>query len=318
LFFDAPLGENNGLFAQVLFDQYYFNLYGAYARFGNLAGKYLNINVGLIPLTVGSFGERTYSDKNPLIGTPLLYNYHSKFSPSGPDTVHDVHDLIDEMDERYSTGLPVIFDAYWNAGAEFFGSVGKLDYSLGLLTGSVSRPTYEQFKDIPQVTTHLVYYFSPGLVLGTSAFYGPYLAKDLFNDSIPTGKHYRDYINGGIGYEFYGVYRYLEVRSETYYAYWQHPYIPTLKVTSGYFEAKYKLIPRWYVAGRYDFFEPLKVATGVGTKERWDYAVNRYEVGIGFHATRQTLLKLVGQFNRAPQEDELNSDLYALQLSIVF
>lgn len=316
LFFDAPIGDNSGLFVQMLFDQYYFNLYGAYARFGNLAGKYLNLNVGLIPLTVGSFGSRTYSDQNPLIGTPLLYNYHSSYSASGPDTLHTLSQLLAEREDRPDNGMPIIFDAYWNTGAEFYGSAGKLDYSLGLLTGSVSRPTYEQYKNVPQFTTHLVYYFAPGFVVGTSAFYGPYLAEDLYADSLPTGAKYSSYINGGIGYEFYGVYRYLELRSETFYAYWQNPYLPTLKVTSGYLEAKYKLIPGWYVAGRYDFYQPAKLSTPDGGINRWDYPVNRVEVGIGYHVTRQALLKLVGQFNRVSGESDLNSDLYALQVSI--
>ncbi|MFZ1682514.1 MAG: hypothetical protein WAU88_00140 [Candidatus Zixiibacteriota bacterium] len=315
LFFDAPLGDENGLFVQVLFDQYYFGIYGAYARFNNLAGKYLNVQFGLIPLTVGSFGARTYSDKNPLIGTPLLYNYHSNYSPGGPDTIHTVDEILEERSDRYSTGLPVIFDAYWNTGAELFGSAGKLDYSLGLLTGSVSRPTYEQYKDIPQFTTHLVYYFNPGLVLGGSAFLGPYLAKDLFLDSIPSGKKYSSYLNGGAGYEFYGVYRYLEFRSESFCAFWQHPYIPTLKVLSGYVEAKYKVIPGWYLAGRYDYFEPLKIDDG-STSERWDFPIHRTEIGIGYHPARQALIKLVGQFNRISGDKSLNSDLYAIQVSV--
>ncbi len=318
LFFDAPLGNQNGAFVQVMFDQYYFGIYGAYARFGHLAGKYLNLQVGLIPLTVGSFGRRTYSNQNPLIGTPLLYNYHSNYSPGGPDSIHSINDLLQSADERTSSGLPVIFDAYWNTGAELFGSTGKLDYSLGLLTGSVSRPTYEQYKNIPQVTTHLVYYFSPGLVVGTSAFIGPYLAKELFADSLPSGKAYRSYMNGGIGYEFYGAYRLFEFRFESFYAYWQHPYVPTLKVVSGYAEAKYKVLPGWYLAGRYNFYQPFKMASGTGTNQRWDYSVQTIEVGIGHRIDRQTLLKLVGQFNRAAAEEELNSDLYALQVSISF
>ncbi len=316
LFFDAPIGENSGLFVQALFDQYYFSLYGAYARFGNLAGKYLNLNVGLIPLTVGSFGGRTYSDQNPLIGTPLLYNYHSSYSSSGPDTLHTIAQLLEEREDRPADGMPIIFDAYWNTGAELYGSAGKLDYSLGVLTGSVSHPTYEQYKNIPQFTTHLVYYFAPGFVLGTSAFYGPYLAEDLYSDSLPTGDKYSSYINGGIGYEFYGVYRYLEIRSESFYAYWQNPYLPTLKVTAGYLEAKYKLIPGWYVAGRYDFYQPARLSTPGGGLEHWDYPVNRFEVGIGYHVTRQALLKLVGQFNRVPEEPDMNFDLFALQISV--
>lgn len=318
LFFDAPVGDNASFFTQILIDDQIFALYGAYLRVSRLAGPYLNLQVGYIPSTVGSYGERTYSNVNPLIGTPLLYNYHSHYDPGYEGPIRSVEDMLAGREQRSIYGLPVLYDNCWNTGLELYGVVGKLDYSLGLLSGSVSLPRVQQVKNTPQVTTHLTWHFSPGLVVGTSAFYGTYLGEGIYGDTLPAEKDYEDYINGGIGYEFAGVFRFFEIRSESYYAYWEHPYIPTLKVVSGYVEAKYKFYPRWYVAGRYDYFEPGKMTTASGTKEPWDYPARRIEAGIGFHANRQMLVKLVGQFNRVPHEEELESDLYALQLSVMF
>ncbi|MCH9024829.1 MAG: hypothetical protein IH931_05785, partial [candidate division Zixibacteria bacterium] len=83
LFFDGTIDRDVYFFAQILVDNFTgFQLYAAYARFQNLSGPKLNLQLGFIPTTIGSFAPRTYSDKNPLIGVPLLYNFHTALSPS--------------------------------------------------------------------------------------------------------------------------------------------------------------------------------------------------------------------------------------------
>ncbi len=318
LFFDATLSENSSAFLQLMTDNNSVIIYGAYIRFTNLAGKYLNLQAGYIPTTVGSFGARVYSDKNPLIGSPLLFNYHSNLVGFISDSMRWVDQLLARRDTRYNLGLPVVYDACWNTGAEFYGSVGKLDYSLALLSGAVSLPTLEQAKDVPQVTTKLNYYFNPGFMIGAAGFFGPYLSDNVYGDVIPEGHDYVDYMNAGAGYDLYWSSRYLEIFSESYWAQWEHPYLPDLSVTSGYLEAKYKFAPGWYLAGRYDFFEPGTVTTTSGDEEKWDYPVKRYEFGIGHRLNRQALLKLVTQLNRCDMNEDLDVDLYAMQLSIGF
>ncbi|MBK7141918.1 MAG: hypothetical protein IPH75_07545 [bacterium] len=318
LFFDATLSENSSAFLQLMTDNNSVIIYGAYIRFTNLAGKYVNLQAGYIPTTVGSFGARVYSDKNPLIGTPLVFNHHSNLVGFISDSMRSVAQLLGRRDTRYNLGLPVVYDACWNTGAEMYGSVGKLDYSLSLLSGAVSLPTLEQYKDVPQVTSKLNYYFNPGFMIGAAGFYGPYLSEYVYGDEIPEGHEYVDYMNAGAGYDFYWSSRYLEVFSESYWAMWEHPYLPDLSVTSGYFEAKYKLAPGWYLAGRYDYFEPGTVTTESGSEEKWDYPLKRYEFGIGHRLNRQALLKLVTQLNRCEMNSELDVDLYAMQLSISF
>jgi hypothetical protein len=318
LFFDATLSENSAAFVQLLTDNNSVTIYGAYARFTDLAGKYLNLQVGYIPTPIGSFGARVYSDKNPLIGTPLLFNYHSNLVAYISDSMRSVEQLLDRRDTRYNLGLPVVYDACWNTGVEFYGSAGKLDYSVAMVSGAVSLPTLEQAKDIPQVTSKLNYYFNPGCMVGAAGFYGPYLSDKVYGDVLPDGHDYDEYINAGFGYDFYLAIRYLEIYSESYYAMWEHPYLPDLEVVSGYIEAKYKLAPGWYVAGRFDYFEPGTITTVSGGEEDWDYPVKRYEFGIGHHLNRQALLKLVTQLNRVDQTDDLDVDLYAMQLSVSF
>jgi len=102
--------------------------------------------LGLIPGTIGSFAPRTYSDKNPLVGVPLLYNFHTAINPRSLGSSGTLAELSAAKDVRSRGGLPVIYDACWNTGIEIYGSAGNLDYSFGILSGSVSNPTVDQTK----------------------------------------------------------------------------------------------------------------------------------------------------------------------------
>lgn len=318
LFFDAPLSENSDLFVQLLTDQSSIVPYGAYLRVERLLEKNLNLNIGYIPATIGTYAARTYSDKNPLIGTPLLYNHHSNIVPGRDEPVRNVEEFLEERGERYNTGLPVIYDACWNTGLELYGSIEKFDYSFGILAGAVSLTSVEQKKEVPQFTMRLAYNFSPGLVLGGSAFFGPYLSDQQFDDILLPGRSFTDYINAGAGYDLYFAHRMLEIYSETFYALWEYPYLPDLKVVAGYLEAKYKFAPGWFGAARFDFFEPSEIDNGDGGKEKWDYPLKRYEFGIGYKPSRNVTVKLVTQLNRFDINDYFDSNLYALQISTGF
>ena len=184
------------------------------------------------------------------------------------------------------------------------------------LAGSVTKPYQQQEKDLPQFSTHLSYLFGPELIVGASAYLGPYLHEAATTDPVPEGKSFEDYDNGGIGYDLYFARGYFEFNSEAYYSWWEYPTLPDLGATVGYVESKYKFAVGWHVAGRFGWFEPSEVNVANGDRHRWDYSVNRYEVGIGHQFTRSVQTKLVGQFNRFKGAPSLNSDIVALQLSV--
>jgi len=322
-FFDAQVDDKVSLFTQVLINDNTFSIYAAYARIQKIADNYLNLNIGFIPTPVGSFVSRTYSDKNPLLGQPLMYIHHSNYVPGRPDSLRAVDDLLANRIRRSQYGLPVIYDACWNSGVEFYGSAGKLDYSLGLIAGSVGYPNLEQKKDFPQLTTHLTWYFSPGLSIGGSAFVGPYLFEGGFADVLPVNsagqaKSFNDYLNVGAAGEFHLATGYYEFYAEGVYNYWEHPYLPNLAILAGYLEAQYKFLPGWYIAARYDLWEPNKLADSLGEKIRWDYPVQRFEAGLGYHPYRRVTIKAVAQINRFSGTDLFDNELYALQLSFGF
>ena len=83
-------------------------------------------------------------------------------------------------------------------------------------------------------------------------------------------------------------------------------------------EAKYKLHPKWYVAGRFDLAEPGKIKDSPGVEEKWDNPLKRYEIGVGYKPSRTITVKLVLQINRFDIDDTYDNDFIAIQISAFF
>jgi hypothetical protein len=291
LFLDAALDDGVQLFTQLVFWGYGdLFLYGAYVRFEDVGGSAASLNVGLIPATVGQWGPRTYSDSNPLVGVPLAENHHTAMTPKERQTT--VADLLEARDRRPQSGLPILYDNCWGTGVEVYGPLGDFDWSLGVLTGSVTEPARDRVKSVPQGTTRVVWHASPGVALGASGWIGPYLWDEL---PVAEGADVGGLLNAGFGGDVAWTLRYLELHAEAFHARWEHPFLPTLTATAGYVEAKRKLAARWYAAGRLEAFQPGEVRDETGRRTRWDYPVRRAEYGLGFHPSRRITLKAVVQ-----------------------
>jgi hypothetical protein len=315
IFVDAGVAENAQFFTQFLVssssDAY---VYGAYLKVEEPGGAPLNLHVGLIPGTVGTFAERTYSDRNPLVGIPLAYNHHVVLNPFRAQPSIDQL-LLDRADRSHSK-LPIFYDNCWNTGVEVYGQAGEFDWSVGALSGSTTFPMRNQPDKLPQGTARLGWSGSPGLAVGASGWLGPYLDESM---EVQNGVEDRnDYLAGGFGGDFHGAWRYLEVYSEVYRAFWEHPQLPALHATSGYAEAKYKFLPRWYGAARFDFFEPDRVTDSQGEVHPWDYPLHRVEYGIGYKPARRITTKLVAQHNRFDGNSSLDENHYLVQVSAGF
>jgi len=316
VFLDSEVSDGIAFFGQVLYANDQISVYGAYARFSDIGGAPVSAHVGLIPTPVGTFGQRTYSDKNPLVGVPLAYNHHTALNPIFPQKTVD--DLLAGRETRSSLGLPIIYDNCWNTGAELFGQIGAFDWSVGAVSGSLTKPARDQMKQVPQGTGRVSWWHGPGLQIGLSGWLGPYLWDGLPGIDFPAGRGSLDYLNAGAGADVHFASRWVDVYSEVLWSSWEHPDLPTLDAVSGYLEAKYKFAPRWYAAGRAEFFEPGDVTDGAGTRTSWDYPVRRAEYGLGFRAHRRVLSKLVAQHNRFTGSSALDEDHYLFQLSTSF
>ena len=310
LFLDTNVDEGIQFFTQFVASGYNdFFIYSAYLRFEELGGSPLNLHAGLIPSTVGNWGPRTYSDRNPLVGIPLLWNHHTTLSAGESQT--SVEALRAARDTRNRHGLPILYDNCWNTGLELWGQAGPMDWSIAMLSGSTSLPKRERTKDVPQGTARVAWGRNPSFVVGVSGWAGPYLPDD---SPVLAGRDTEDFLNAGGGLDLSWTHRRLEVHSEIMHTTWEHPNLPRLGATSGYLEAKHKLFTRWYAAGRFEAFEPTEVRDSSGTNVKWDYAVRRVEAGVGFRVARRATLKAVTQVNRFQGAPSLGTEHYVLQV----
>ena len=323
--FNAYVNDYISINAQLLSDNssspYVFS---AYAHWSHPTLTYLNLNVGIIPIPVGLFGANTYSDKNPVIGVPLIYVHHTNINIYDPQITNS--ELLSQRGKGFNlggyggqgvSGIPFLYDACWNSGVNLFGSYGPLDYSLAALFGSLSRPLIQIEDRIPQITAQVAVTPVAGIRAGLLGGWGPYLAL-IAEEDFPLGKDVNDYkqILGGVLSEI--SYGHFDSQGEFIVSAYEHPFLGYLKGNGFYTLLKYKILTGVYAAVRWEQmnFGKIEDETNPGSRHTWDYNVRRAEAAIGYYLDRNVLLKLDTQINRFPGQSSLNDDIYALQLSL--
>lgn len=309
LFLDSPVNERTSVFVQFLLDNKDLVPYGAYVRFQSLLDRSLNLHVGFIPNTVGIYGPRTYSDKNPLIGTPLIYIYHTALTTRGLfDGVDELHALRANGFEQF--GLPILYDACWNSGIELFGTAGKFDWSIAALAGSVTKPSVELSKNRPQLTTRLSYFPVPELTLSISGFFGPYFSTGSRPGDINLN-------NTGGGISLVLLLARTDINIEAFSSTWETPNFGELGSSGAFLDLKQGLGARMFVAGRIEGmrFTELDYGEVLGVKS-WDMPIDKWEAGLGYHIDRNSLVKVVYQNVSSSESAVLDDQFFAAQLSI--
>ena len=329
LFADGQVGERLQIFGQlVLRDASGVYVEGAYATFTPDPERDLHLLAGKIPWAIGTFAPRSYSNRNPLVGTPLMYQYHSTLVwyaiPADADKL-----LAEAGSGQYGVGygfggrgMPLVDDSFWDVGVTITGSERPLEYAAGMVMGTPSWAATGQDDNAGKSFLGRVGLApSPGLRVGVSAAYGPYL-EDQLNPQLPAGKHATDYHQRLGMADFEVLSGHLEVRGEGAWNTWETPTVGALEATTGYAEAKYSSSFGGYLAGRFDVLRFGKIKDSTGAERPWDANVTRFETGIGYRFNRGTIGKLVYQHDEldygTPSKERERSSLVAAQLSITF
>src|SRR5262249_32569930 len=143
LFADGQVGQRIGIFTQiVLRDASGVYVEGAYATITPDPGRDLHLLAGKVPWAIGTYAPRSYSHRNPLVGTPLMYQYHSTLVwyaiPPSADAL-----LAEAGSGQFGVGygfggfgMPVADDSYWDVGVTVTGSQRPLEYAAGMVMGT--------------------------------------------------------------------------------------------------------------------------------------------------------------------------------------
>lgn len=303
---------------------------GAYLQFTPSPTRDLHVIAGKVPWPIGTFAPRTYSNHNPLIGAPLMYQYHTTLlwyeAVPSADVLLAASGSgqygVDYFGYAEGFGVPIVDDSYWDVGVTLNGSARPLEYALGVSAGTPGWGSTSQDENTGKsVLGRLGLAPLPGLRFGVSGSYGPYLVEAL-NPGLPAGHRANDYHQQLAMADLEILAGHLELRGEAAHSVWETPFVGDLSVQSAYGEIKYLLPVGAYLAGRYDVQRFSKIRDSGGVEHPWDADVTRYEAGAGYRFNRAVIAKLVYQHTDVDRQRVVwrafNPAMVAAQISVAF
>ncbi len=294
-------------------------VYGAYATWTPDLERDLHVQAGKIPWPIGTYGPRSYADKNFLVGAPLFASYHTTFPWADP--APDADALLAQAGER--TGRPIVYDFCWDFGAVVLGSAKPLEFSLGVVHGTPSGAVAgRDNNDDKSLLGRVGVMPTPGTRFGISGSAGSYL-PDAFDPALPAGTSAERYDQVLVMADAEWTYDRFELRGEGMVNRWETPTLGNLTVRGGYVEGRWAFPAGWYLAGRYDVLRFDEIQGSSGPPRPWDDDVTRIEAGVGYRVDRHVVAKAVYQVTTRDSgaggpAAERKDDLVAAQLTIGF
>jgi hypothetical protein len=285
--------------------------YGLYVRIRPWTTRAVDVQIGRVPPTFGSFARRSYAADNLLIGYPLAYQYLTSLRPDSIPANADelLHMRAQGWLSKFSVGeleadngLPIASAFRWDTGIQVHASNALVEAAAAVTTGSLGNPLVRDDNAGKQIAGRVALHPAAGLVVGASGARGPFLARRAIRAAPPmTGDG--SYTQTAVGADLEYSRDYYLVRLETIVSDWTLPVagMPAielpLRAVATLVEGRYKLHPRFYVAGRFDrlSFSTINGTTGA---DQWDAPVSRTEIGGGYSIQRNLQLKLSAQHNR--------------------
>ena len=313
--FDAEwrLGDRASIVGQIRSE----NDHGVHAsawfvRLRPMARVPLTFEAGRLPHVFGQATNRRYGSDNPLIGLPLGYQYLTSLRADSVALSADA--LLRSRGRGWllsypqglgspddAAGVPIVAALRWDTGVKATWDAGGIvEASLALTVGSLSQPRVDDDNGGRQVAARVVARPAAALAIGMSAARGAYLA-DVARTAIAgyTGSARRDWYQSAVGADVEWSLGHWLARAEVLTSRWRtprlaRPLLPDhLDATSGMVEARYRVHPRAWLAGRAEhlWFSRITGTVFGGEATTWDAPVTRVEAGIGLLLTRQLVLK---------------------------
>jgi hypothetical protein len=327
-FAEATANDQISIFTQfILRDATTPYVNGAYVMYTPSQFHDFHVLAGKIPWLIGTYAPRTYSIENPVIGSPLMYQYHStvlwyEVIPSADallSTKGQGQYGVNYFGYPQGMGMPLVDDCYWDVGITATGSINALEMAIGVNAGTPGWGSTSQDENTGKSLLGRVGFVPlPGLRFGVSGAYGPYLIEPL-NPQMPAGKNVNDYNQQLAMADLELTAGHFEIRAEGAYNVWETPTVGDLKVTSAYAEAKYSFPIGAYVAGRFDALRFGEIADSGGIKHTWDADVTRIEGGVGYRFDRNVVVKVIHQHTTVELTGgDKKMPLTAASLSVAF
>jgi hypothetical protein len=302
----------------------YVSAFALYARIRPFPKRRLDIQVGRIPPTFGSFSRRTYGHDNPLIGHPLAYQYLTSLRADAAPI--DADELL-QMRGRgwlsnYSVGdpgahhgVPLVSAFTWDTGVQASTGWKTMTAAVAVTNGTVSNPRVSDDNSGKQLAARVTVTPTVGLTIGGSVARGEFLDRRV-RALLPDGD--QDFEQRAAELDIEYSRDHWIARAEAVVSAWRIPLglsgsAMTLRAAAAAVEGRYTFAPGWYAAGRLEHLGFNRIASATQIAE-WEAPLTRLEVGGGYYVQRNLIAKTSLQFNRRDGGRIRSSQLLAAQL----
>jgi len=280
-----------------------------YLRARPFIERSLDFQVGKIPPVFGAFGRRRYGADNPLIGSPLGYQYLTSLrSDAVPRNVDELlrwrgrgyYPYYTVGSDAAGPGLPLLNPYRWDTGVEARMGSRSVELAVAVTQGTLASGRFRDDNDGKQLAGRLAVRPLFGLVVGLSAARGEYLAESVTRRLPDPGAG--PFRQRALGLDLEYARGYWLLRGEAIFSEWDSPAsgpppvegpLRALAVTA---ESRYRILPGLHAALRFDHLGFSRVEGSEGSLS-WDAPVTRLEAGVSYSLSRRLLLKAAYQQN---------------------
>ena len=304
----------------------YVTAFALYARVRPWPTRRLDVQIGRIPPTFGSFTRMAYGHDNPLIGYPMAYQYLTSLRTDSVPL--DADELLRMRGRGWlsnfgwgnlapARGLPLVTAFSWDTGVQVSTGWRALDVTAAVTNGSASSPRVRDDNEGKQVAARVALRPVVGLVLAGSVSHGQFGAEGLIDATpAPDERQFRQRAYGAdLEYSRdHWMLRADAVLSEFSIPAVRAPLIPDpLRAAAFSLEGRYTVLPGLYLAARGEHLAFNRIAGAIQIME-WEAPVTRVEIGGGYYLQRNLIARLTVQVNRRDGGRVRRSTLPALQL----
>jgi hypothetical protein len=329
LFLDAQWRSQIYLFVQARVDRGFDpSDHGGQIRLDEYAARYtawedgrLTLQIGKFATVVGNFVPRHLSWDNPFINAPLPYENVTPVMDRAAPRSRTMFLTRFVPSEKYEFN-PIIWGPDYTTGASVSGRIAQFDYAAEIKNAALSaRPeswdvTATGFEN-PTVSGRLG--FRPNEVwnFGLSTSEGAYF-RDNAEPTLPAGKSIGDYRELVIGQDASFAWRHLQLWAEVYEARFEVPTVGDAGTIAWYLEAKYKFLPQWFAALRWNqqFFG--HVPDGHGGSAQWGSDLARIDAAVAFRPTAHMQWKIEYSFQKETSGPGDDNHILSTQITVRF
>lgn len=282
--------------------------YGLYARVRPFSGRRIDVQIGRIPPTFGSFGRRAYSHDNPLIGYPLAYQYLTSLrADATPATADELLRMrgrgwlssfsVGNLEDR--PGVPLVSAFSWDTGVQVSSAWNVVTVAAAVTNGTTSNPRVADDNAGKQIAVRVAATPATGLVVGSSFARGEFLSRRV-RTLLSAGRD-DSYAQRTYGLDAEYSRDHWILRGESVLSEWQMPLAASvnripLRALATSVEGRYTFLPGFYGAARIEHLGFSRIA-GTTRTDEWDAPVTRVEIGAGYYLRRNLVARASVQVN---------------------